>query len=87
MTNESITERRDFARFNRINFPQFRYAIMLKLKVLRLENIVLGTEPRPHQVTKSALVLNIKLCVSSVASRTMLMWPVQLSLCCSEFKN
>jgi len=57
MSNESITERREFARFNGINFPQFRYAIMLKLKVLRLENIVLGTEPRPHQVTKSVLVL------------------------------
>ena len=61
MSNESTTERREFARFNGINFPQFRYAIMLKLKVLRLENIVLGTEPRPRQVTKSALVLNIKL--------------------------
>ena len=45
MSNESITERREFARFNGINFPQFRYAIMLKLKVLRLENIVLGIEP------------------------------------------
>jgi hypothetical protein len=49
---------------------------MLKLKVLRLENIVLGTESKPRHLTKSALVLNIKLCVSSVASRTMLMWAV-----------
>ncbi|KAK4030475.1 hypothetical protein OUZ56_023711 [Daphnia magna] len=53
MSNESITERREFARFNGINFPQFRYAIMLELKVLRLENIVLGTEPRPHQCGQS----------------------------------
>jgi hypothetical protein len=49
---------------------------VLKLKVLRLENVVLGTEPKPRQVTKSAIVLNIEPCVSSVASRTMLMWPV-----------
>jgi hypothetical protein len=27
MSNESTTERREFARFNGINFPQFRYAI------------------------------------------------------------
>ena len=88
MSNESITERREFARFNGINFPQFRYAIMLKLKVLRLENIVLGTEPRPHQVTKSVLVLKYQtLYFSSVTSRTMLMWPIQLSLCSFDFKN
>ena len=59
---------------------------LLKLKALRLDNIVSGTEPRLHLVTKGAPVLNIKLCVffqcnqsnhAHVASPTK---PVQLRL-------
>ncbi|XP_046654657.1 uncharacterized protein LOC124348477 [Daphnia pulicaria] len=66
MSNESTTERREFTRSNGIDFPQIRYATMLKLKVVRLENIVLGTDPKPRHLTKSALVLNIKLCVTKL---------------------
>lgn len=49
---ESPDRRRDYVKFNGINFPQWKFAVMLKLKKKKLDGIVLGTETRPVEVTK-----------------------------------
>lgn len=48
---ESPDKKRDYVKFNGINFPQWKYAVMLKLRKKKLEAIVLGTETKPTQVT------------------------------------
>ena len=47
---ESPDRRRDYVKFNGINFPQWKFAVMLKLKKKKLGGIVLGTETRPAEV-------------------------------------
>jgi hypothetical protein len=48
MTNENQPEGGEFERFNGLNFQNFRYALMLKLRAHRLIGIVLGTETKPE---------------------------------------
>ncbi len=47
---ESPDRRRDYVKFNGINFPQWKFAVMLKLKKKKLDAIVLGTETKPVEV-------------------------------------
>jgi hypothetical protein len=48
--NLSANELRDYAKFNGINFPQWRYGVMLKLRRKKLEKLVLGQDPKPAEV-------------------------------------
>ena len=54
---ESPDRQRDYVKFNGINFPQWKFAVMLKLKKKKLGGIVLGTETRPVEVTKFIEIL------------------------------
>ncbi|KZS02033.1 Uncharacterized protein APZ42_001085, partial [Daphnia magna] len=47
--NLSANELRDYAKFNGINFPQWRYGVMLKLRRKKLEKLVLGQDPKPAE--------------------------------------
>ena len=49
--DDGPNERRDYAKFNGINFPQFKFGVMLKLRRKKLDQIVLGTETKPNEVT------------------------------------
>ena len=49
--DDGPNERRDYAKFNGINFPQFKFGVMLKLRRKKLDQIVLGTETKPNVVT------------------------------------
>ena len=51
MTADTENERRDFTRFNGTNFPQYKFAVVLKLRLFNLEQIVLGTETKPVEVS------------------------------------
>lgn len=53
---ESPDKKRDYVKFNGINFPQWKYAVMLKLRKKKLEAIVLGTETKPTQETLELVV-------------------------------
>jgi hypothetical protein len=48
---DSPDRKRDYVKFNGINFPQWRYAVMLKLRKKKLEDVVLGIEKKPTEVT------------------------------------
>jgi hypothetical protein len=50
--SDSPERKRDYVKFNGINFPQWKYAVMLKLRKKKLEDVVLGTEMKPLEVTK-----------------------------------
>ena len=61
MAADTENERRDFTRFNGTNFPQYKFAVVLKLRLFKLEQIVLGTETKPVEVSSiffSTAVLN-----------------------------
>ena len=49
--DDGPNERRDYAKFNGINFPQWKFGVMLKLRRKKLDQIVLGTETNPNEVT------------------------------------
>ena len=49
--DDGPNERRDYAKFNGINFPQWKFGVMLKLRRKKLDQIVLGTETKPNVVT------------------------------------
>ena len=49
--DDGPNERRDYAKFNGINSPQFKFGVMLKLRRKKLDQIVLGTETKPNEVT------------------------------------
>jgi hypothetical protein len=49
--SDSPDRKRDYVKFNGINFPQWRYAVMLKLRKKKLEDVVLGIEKKPTEVT------------------------------------
>ena len=49
--DDGPNERRDYAKFNGINFPQWKFGVMLKLRRKKLDQIVLGTETKPNEVT------------------------------------
>ncbi len=51
MANESTNGQRDYAKFNGVNFPQWKFGVMLKLRRKRLDQIVLGAQQKPAQVT------------------------------------
>ena len=53
---ESPDRRRDYVKFNGINFPQWKFAVLLKLKK-KLDGIVLVTETRPVEVIKFIEIL------------------------------
>lgn len=44
-------DRRDYAKFNGINFPQWKFGVMLKLRRKKLDQIVLGIEEKPTEVS------------------------------------
>jgi hypothetical protein len=46
----SDSPRSDYAKFNGINFPQWKFGVMLKLRRKKLDSIVLGTETKPIEV-------------------------------------
>ncbi|KZS02486.1 Uncharacterized protein APZ42_000461, partial [Daphnia magna] len=61
--NLSANELRDYAKFNGINFPQWRYGVMLKLRKKKFEKLVLGQDPKPaekNQITKSDVFISIQ---------------------------
>ena len=51
MEDENQNERRDYAKFNGINFQQWKFGVMLKLRRKKLDQIVLGLEEIPAEVT------------------------------------
>ena len=51
MADENQNERRDYAKFNGVNFPQWKFGVMLKLRRKKLDQIVLGLEEIPAEVT------------------------------------
>lgn len=53
--SDSPDRKRDYVKFNGINFPQWRYAVMLKLRKKKLEDVVLGIEKKPTDVTYMTL--------------------------------
>jgi hypothetical protein len=42
--------KRDFTKFNGVNFLQWKYAVMLKLKQKKLDGIVLGNDKKTTEV-------------------------------------
>jgi hypothetical protein len=46
----SDSPRSDYAKFNGINFPQWKFGVMLKLRRKKLDSIVLGIETKPNEV-------------------------------------
>ena len=50
MADENQNERRDYAKFNGVNFPQWKFGVMLKLRRKKLDQIVLGLEEIPAEV-------------------------------------
>jgi hypothetical protein len=66
MADQTLTnnDHRDYAKFNGINFPQWRYGVMLKLRRKKLDGIVLGTEPKPTEVKAHTMVMPSKLVMS-----------------------
>ena len=50
MADENQNERRDYAKFNGVNFPQWKFGIMLKLRGKKLDQFVLGLEDIPAEV-------------------------------------
>jgi hypothetical protein len=63
MADQTLTNNdlRDYAKFNGINFPQWRYGVMLKLRRKKLEKIVLGTEQKPTEVKAHIMVIPLRL--------------------------
>ncbi len=53
--SDSPDRKRDYVKFNGINFPQWRYAVMLKLRKKKLEDVVLGIEKKPTEVTRHSI--------------------------------
>jgi len=53
----SDSPRSDYAKFNGINFPQWKFGVMLKLRRKKLDSIVLGTETKPIEVRMKTLLL------------------------------
>ena len=47
---ENSEGKRDFTKFNGVNFPQWKFAVMLKLKQKKLDGIVLGYDRKPNEV-------------------------------------
>jgi hypothetical protein len=47
---ENSEGKRDFTKFNGVNFPQWKFAVMLKLKQKILDGIVLGYDRKPNEV-------------------------------------
>lgn len=48
--DDNANDRRDYVKFNGINFPQWKFGVMLKLRMKKLDPIVLGIETRPVEV-------------------------------------
>jgi hypothetical protein len=47
---ENSEGKRDFTKFNGVNFPQWKFAVKLKLKQKKLDGIVLGNDKKPTEV-------------------------------------
>jgi hypothetical protein len=47
---ENSEGKRDSTKFNGVNFPQWKFAVMLKLKQKKLDGIVLGYDRKPNEV-------------------------------------
>ena len=47
---ENSEGKRDFTKFNGVNFPQWKFAVMLKLKQKKLDGIALGNDQKPTEV-------------------------------------
>ena len=50
MDEGSSTDRRDYAKFNGVNFPQWKFGVKPYLRRKKLDLIVLGTEEKPTEV-------------------------------------
>ena len=67
--SESPNGKRDYVKFNGINFPQWKFGVMLKLRRKKLDSIVLGTETKPVEVTmklKYSEIVEISMRIVSV---------------------